>query len=356
MKQPLSIVATSMVTPLGINTEVTSAIMRCKYNLFSQSGFFAAGYNEEPVNVSEIIGYGDVTGETKQQAICLSSIQQILDAHPAAGQSTLPLLLCLAEAEREHYDIEYINRLFQGIDNAFSCISEGSTMMIRDGRTGFVKALELAQSQLYEDDKPYVLIVATDSLVNRRDINHYGGDLYGKGCRLLHAENSNGFIPGEATAAILMSRPDKYESSLECVGIGFGEEPTLVGSEGVMRAEGLSAAVKAAFTDAGIAPHHADWRYCSASGESYFFDEMGLALQKNFRVLKPEYPMWSTADCLGEIGAATGAVMIADAQQAFIKGYAPGPLVMCQLSNDNHNRAAFALLNNQTNGDRAAHG
>ena len=99
-------------------------------------------------------------------------------------------------------------------------------------------ALQHAQKLIYADEIPLVLIAATDSLLTWSTLS-----VYDNNDRLLGNENSNGFIPGEAGAALLISKPDAT-SQLLCVGVGIATEKAHINSEEPLRANGLTNAIR----------------------------------------------------------------------------------------------------------------
>ena len=189
---------------------------------------------------------------------------------------------------------------------------------------------------------PRVVIAATDSLLNWPTLSYYE-----QTDRLLTERNSNGFMPGEAAGALLMGASSGQAGELLCTGIGFGHEAAHIHSEEPLRAEGLSQAVKAALADAGCQMHHMDYRITDNSGEQYYFKEAALALSRTLRVRKEEFDIWHPAECTGEVGAASGATIIALAQAACDKQYTKGPNILAHMANDAGQRAALTLQHRQ---------
>jgi 3-oxoacyl-[acyl-carrier-protein] synthase-1 len=168
--------------------------------------------------------------------------------------------------------------------------------------------------------------------------------------RLQTAQNSDGFIPGEAGAAVLLGRENTPGAELLCCGVGFGAEPAPIGSEEPLRAEGLAQAIRAAMADAGMSYDDVAYRITDVSGEQYAFKEAALALSRTMRVRKAEFDIWHPADCIGEVGAAIVPVVLGVALAAHSKGYAPGSGVLCHFSGPGRDRAALLLRAARTAG------
>jgi 3-oxoacyl-[acyl-carrier-protein] synthase-1 len=162
--------------------------------------------------------------------------------------------------------------------------------------------------------------------------------------RLLTSENSNGFIPGEAGAALLVESGEKHtQGVLNCEGLGFAVETAHVDSEEPLRAEGLTSAIKASLTDAGCEMGDLDFRIADLSGEQYYFKEASLALSRTLRQSKEEFDIWHPADCVGEVGFSQGLIMLAVLKAACEKGYTKGHRMLAQMGNDDGKRSSIML-------------
>jgi len=79
-----------------------------------------------------------------------------------------------------------------------------ASIVIPHGRVSVGVALLQARKLLNHREIPAVLIVATDSLLRWPTLKALDQQ-----ARLLTESNSNGFIPGEAASAILVTRPSR---------------------------------------------------------------------------------------------------------------------------------------------------
>ncbi|MET0081189.1 MAG: hypothetical protein ABW119_22270, partial [Candidatus Thiodiazotropha lotti] len=141
---------------------------------------------------------------------------------------------------------------------------------------------------------------ASDTMLVAASLAHYETQQ-----RLLTSENSNGFLPGEAGAALLIESARNHPGGvLKCEGLGFAVESAHVDSEEPLRAEGLTAAIKASLSDAGCEMGDLDFRITDVSGEQYYFKEASLALSRTLRSRKDKFDIWHPADCIGEVADA----------------------------------------------------
>jgi 3-oxoacyl-[acyl-carrier-protein] synthase-1 len=182
------------------------------------------------------------------------------------------------------------------------------------------------------------LIAAADSLLLWPTLSEYYEQR-----RLLVPGNSNGFVPGEAAGALMVSSRPGTGPQLFCTGLGFSQEQATILSDAPLRGDGLAAAIKQALADAGRAMHDLDFRITDTTGEHYYFKEAALALSRVLRQRKETFDIWHPTDCVGETGAAVGVAALAVALAACRKGYAIGPNILLHLGNDAGQRAAAIL-------------
>lgn len=162
--------------------------------------------------------------------------------------------------------------------------------------------------------------------------------------RLLVEGNSDGFIPGEAAAVLLLGDGSR-QALAHISGLGFAVEPSRIDNEIPLRADGILAAALAALAAAAMSPQDLDFRLSDAAGESFFFKEQSLLVTRLLRERKPEFPLWLPAESLGETGAAAGLCSLLWATAAWQRSYAPGPRALACVGNEQGARAVVVLQN-----------
>jgi 3-oxoacyl-[acyl-carrier-protein] synthase-1 len=217
--------------------------------------------------------------------------------------------------------------------------------VIPHGRVSVAMALNQAQQLIYADGKPLVLIAATDSLLSWPTLSVYENNE-----RLLGNGNSNGFIPGEGSAALLIAKPE-VSSPLCCMGVGMAVEDAHIDSEEPLRANGLTEAIGTALAEAGCEMHDLDLRIADISGEHYYFKEAALALSRSLRQRTEELDIWHPAQSIGETGAVAGVALIVIADAASRKGYSNGNSILAHTASDGGERAAIILQWRINNGE-----
>lgn len=331
---PIAILNAGMVTGVGFNAPASCAAIRCGITGFVETRFMFGGewLIGSPVPFEE-----QWRGREKLIRMIVPAIQECLAPLEGVRTGDIPLLLCLSEKDRPGrfagLDMTFLNDVQTRMKQQF----HKQSALISNGRQAGVQALYLAREYL-TSGCPYCIIAGVDTFLVGPSLAAYDASH-----RLQTEENSDGFIPGEAAAAVLVAPSRQPGSELCCYGVGFGKEPAPVDSEEPLRADGFAEAIRAAFTDSGLGYEQMDFRITDVSGEQYGFKEASLALLRTMRVRKETFQIWHPADCIGEVGAAIVPIVLGVALAAMRKSYAPGPGVLCHFANDDAQRAAFVM-------------
>jgi 3-oxoacyl-[acyl-carrier-protein] synthase I len=330
---PVTILKSGMVTGVGFSAAASCAAIRVGITGFVETKFMFGG---EWIYGCPVPFEVPWRGREKLLQMVTLAIKECCDGVDNYQSREVPLILCVAETGRPgrfaDLDQSFLDEVQKRLDLCFHDLSA----LIAEGRIGGAKAVAMA-SKLIADGRPYCIVAGVDALLITETLAHLNEKR-----RLLTADNSDGFIPGEAAAAVLLGPKEKgFEPQLVCLGFGDGFEKVNVYSEEPLHADGLSDAIKAALADAGKTFKDLDYRITDVSGEEYAFREASLALSRSMRILKPEFDIWHPADCIGEVGAAIVPCILGVALTAARKEYAPGKGVLCHFSGDFGDRAAL---------------
>lgn len=334
----LSILASGMVTAVGLNSAAACAAIRCAITNFVETRFIDDGGEwiiGAPVPLDE-----PWRGRAKLVKLIVPAIQECLTAAVNVKPEEIPLLLCVAEKERPGRLDGLDDQLFEEIQSEMGVRFHPQSKVISRGKTSGVHAMLAARGLVeYDRQVPFCLIAGVDSFLVAPTLAYYQEKE-----RLLTSKNSNGFIPGEAGAAVLVGRAGKSSGSeLLCYGIGFGTEKASIESEEPLRADGMAEAIRAALSDAQASFDDVDYRIADLNGEQYGFKEASLAISRTMRKTKPEFNIWHPADCIGEVGAAIVPSILGVTLTAARKNYAPGKGAICHFSKDDGERATMIL-------------
>lgn len=333
--QPIAIAGTGLVTSVGLSAPAACAAIRAKLSNPTETHFM--GNDGAWIMAHQVPLEAPWRGRTRLARMAEMAITKCLAPLPRSDWPGIPLLLCVAERERPGRLDGLDEPLLTVIEQALGLQFAAGTLIIPQGRVSALIALREARRRLAEPATTRVLVVATDSLLTWPTLS-----VYQAGARLLSQDNSNGFMPGEAAGALLLTRPGAAPA-LCCTGLGLAREPAPIAAETPLRAEGLTTAIRAALGEAGRGLHALDYRITDLAGEQYYFKEAALALTRILRERKETFDLWHPAESIGETGAAAGLAMLAVADAAARKAYAPGPGLLAHCANDAGQRAAAVL-------------
>lgn len=332
---PIAIQGTGLVTSVGLSAPAACAAIRAKLTNPVDTRFIdAAG---EWIVAHEVPMEPPARGVERLARMAAMTIEEALHSVPRDQWRSIPLLLCVAERERPGRLAGLDDRLFDRVQQLLDTNFAAGSAVVAHGRVSAAVALSAARDLLRSGGRTRVIVAATDSLLNGSSLSSYE-----RADRLLTDRNSNGFMPGEAGAALLLGLPGP-QPELHCTGLGFAVEAAHIDSGEPLRGDGLANAFRHALADAGRELHEMDFRITDVSGEQYYFKEAALALSRTLRVRKEAFDIWHPAESTGETGAVSGVALLALGDHACRKGYAIGPDILIHMSNDSGQRAAAVL-------------
>lgn len=342
--RPVAILGCGMVTGVGLTAASACTAMRASLSAFNETRF--VGPEGDWVIGCQVPLEKPWRGVAKLVRLAAPAIQECLKAAGKTKSESIPVLLCVAEKERPGRLGGIDDQLLPEIQAILATRFHTRSQILARGRVGGVEAMDLARRWIHDERMPYVIVAGVDSFLVAQTLTAYGEQF-----RLLTESNSNGFIPGEAGAAVLLGPPnDLAPEELRCMAIGFGREKATINSEEPLRGDGLVEAYRALKVDGGLTLDDTDYRYTDCNGEQYGFKNDRLAFMRVVRKLKARFDHLHPADSIGEVGAAVVPCMIGMALISAQKGYAQGPGVLCHCSNDEGERAAMILRHFRKNG------
>lgn len=320
----LHIQAAGMVTCVGLDAASCCAALRGRLDGFAETRFM--GPDGEWLKGAPVPLPRNWIGLKRMAHLAAGALSDLRRQHHAALDGA-PILLCLAEDARPGRPVPDPAALAHLLAEILGLTAPPRLQVIAHGRpSGFV-ALDRARRLIAAGEDP-VVILGLDSYLTAQSIAHYLGQN-----RLLHPANANGFIPGEAAAAILCS---SAPGPLRVAGLGLAREPAYIynteGESGQplpMRGEGMTRAHEIALGQAGCRHSDLVLKMGDLIGEAYWFKQMALAMLRLQRERSSVQPIWSVAASLGNIGAAAVPVLLAWAMTAAARGHVPiGPIVL----------------------------
>jgi 3-oxoacyl-[acyl-carrier-protein] synthase-1 len=332
MSVPVGIVSTGLVTPVGLSAPAACAAIRAKISNPTETRCIDS--TGEWIVAHQVPLAEPLRGLSRLTRMAALALRECLEGASREECASLPLLLCVAEPERPGRTRGLDERLFSDIERELEVTFAPGSAIVTQGRVGAAVALTVASRLIYEKGVPRVVIASADSLISQETLDHYES-----GDRLLTSDNSNGFIPGEGASAMLVARPTG-RPQLVCAGVGLASEEAHIESDRPLRADGLTAAHRAALAQAGCSIDELGFRITDLSGEQYYFKEASLASSRLLSRRREEPQVWHPAECTGQAGAALGGIAFAVAHAALVKGYAPTEGVLLHFSEDSGQRCS----------------
>lgn len=329
-QSPLYVLGSGMVTAVGLDAPSSCAALRARLDGFQETRF--PGRDGTWIIGAPVPMPRNWMGTRRLAHMCAAAICEVFDQVPEAEGRTR-LILCLAEDGRAGRLITDSDRFLRMIGEIVALPEMPRVHIVAHGRpSGFV-ALQTAR-RLLAEGADYVMILGVDSYLTAPAIGQYHGQ-----ARLLTPTTPDGFIPGEAAAAVLCAA--RHRGGLAISGLGLAREPAPIyngrdteGFDLPLRGDGMTRAYSAAFAEAALSHSDIVLKIGDHSGESFWFRQTALAMMRTQRARSEVQPIWAVGASLGNVGAAVVPLMLGWALAAAEKRYGPQGPVLIEASGD----------------------
>lgn len=351
--EPIYIAGMGMVTPIGANVEMTAAAIAAQISAYQSSDYFSV-QNRQPFTMTAVprefldaieaeIDEGSHYSEQAENIIKMA-IQALREAvSDLPPNLALPLLLAMPEAVPSGNYIAPELLLKNLLGQQDLPLSADNAHFLRSGRAAGIEGISLARRYLYEQGEDYVLLGGSDSYWSFPRLNELD-----EAQRVLTPVCKDGFAPGEAAGFILLTARAELAMQQEnhivnLSGSGASAESGHLYSQLPYLGNGLDQAFKQAL--GGYEGGVIDSIYTSMNGENHAAKEYGVAYLRSKKRFHSEVRVEHPADCYGDLGAATGPILIALSARDLLKQpQANAHLVYS--SSDGPSRAAVLLERN----------
>jgi 3-oxoacyl-[acyl-carrier-protein] synthase I len=262
---------------------------------------------------------------------------------------TIPIALIVAPPDRPFRWPSLDQLALEDLAHKLDRPLPAHSTIVPQGRTGIGAALAWARDVLLHRGARFCIVAGVESFLRQVIADHYIDER-----RLLCGNNSNGFVPGEAAAAVLLAQSGAYTPELVLAGSGSANDPSGAGGNAAhpVTGDGLAAAMKGALAGAAKAFSDVDLRLSDANGEHFKFREIILADARVSRLRPPGAPPrrygylehWHLSEYVGEVGAAIFPLMLGYAYDAGVHRHLDGPIAMVHAAEDNGDRAAVVTV------------
>lgn len=351
---PIAVVSAGVVSAVGMSWQSTCAAVRAGLDGFRETAF--VDEVGEPLLGARIgdawLGLADAGedsvhgGVTRLSRMAVSAAREAAIGAGGVDAARCVFLLLSRTPEQASYSADDLKDCYEACEQALGHRFHPASAILPWGVAGLAGALARARSSLAFEDVDHVLLVSVDSLLEVADIQRHLAQR-----RLLSSQQSDGFISGEAAAALVLRRWERTvpasaaaDAVLLLSGLAESQEPASFESDEPNHGKGLAQALRAALSEAGLQAHEVHHRMATSAGESFFMDEATFAWS---RVLREREPRGYTEPLLGGnvglCGAAQGPLAIALALDMLRKGWAAGGNFLLHGSDARERRCAVVL-------------
>jgi 3-oxoacyl-[acyl-carrier-protein] synthase-1 len=214
-----------------------------------------------------------------------------------------------------------------------------------EGHAAVIRALHAAATQVGQGSADVFVVGGVESYLHPDTLL----ELDAEG-RLAAEDVRSGFYPGEGACFIAFAS-DRARSALrfpslaQVTGIhSAAERPAAPGEDTVALGRALTEAVEGAAARRGSGSPPIDEIYCDINGERHRTDEWGFAALRTAQLFRdPTAYTTAPAEC-GDMGAASGALLLVLAVWAGLRGYARGQSAMIWTGSARGLRAAATIV------------
>jgi 3-oxoacyl-[acyl-carrier-protein] synthase-1 len=303
------ILATGLCTPLGLDAEANRAEFLAGSNRFSESDVLDK--QRLPIRASLATPkWTTFKRWSRMGRLAHFALRDCLQQVESKRPASIPLFLGLPTEKSGGIvdETALLKVMLKGMPEGN--IQVPPENRFRLGRASFFYALEAACRHLQTTTQP-VLVGGIDSLCDRTSLTYLS--LLG---RNLGPTNSDGILPGEAAGFVLLSRelPVNAKSRPRIAAWSTSKEPRHFQQGEPNLGEGLSAAFRSLRTVADSGKWRPDHLMSCQTGERFWAQEFSTAYMRNASLMPEPLRGNLVAEWLGDVGAASGAVLMAAAE------------------------------------------
>jgi 3-oxoacyl-[acyl-carrier-protein] synthase-1 len=310
----LVVTGVGAVSPVGFDLPVTHNSVRANICRFQKVPLPARG--RQPLIGSPIVGvFNDRIREDRLWCLAHQAAVEALgsadgDAYQPLNRLRCGVFLTLAHESRPGYAFgkhqagrAQVQRLLGLPENA-SC-----QIQMVAGHSSALEALQLSRAALADGSVQSCLIGGADSLL-QIGVLRWLEDAD----RLKTETNSDGLIPGEAAAFLVVEQVGSARRRNARIlawirGLGLATEGSTVHGSEPCRGLALTQSLREALAASGLSADQIDDVWCDLNGESYRAREWALA---SIRVgFADTVSVTHPADCVGDTGAVSGSLLLA---------------------------------------------
>jgi 3-oxoacyl-[acyl-carrier-protein] synthase-1 len=320
----------------GIGRNVRSAV----HDRFLEPITMALVAEEEIEGLApELDRHGLTSRQRRMVRLAAAPLREAAARLPPSN-SRVPLFLGLPEARNERVSAKAM--LSHVVEQAGMPVDTSASEVFPRGRAAALLALEAALRFVVQAEGLVALVGGVDTFLDLGLL----AELDREG-RILGSRVMDGFVPGEGAAFVLLRssrrrRASGLAATVQVSGVGTAQDKGHRYSDEPARGEGLSRSMDHLLKGMSGPPAPIAGVYAGFNGESFGAKEWGVARLRHSEHFASLAPLEHPADCYGDVGAASGALLLGLAQAALARGSRSGPALVFA-SSDRQDRACALL-------------
>jgi len=344
------ITGVSGVTSIGFSAAAISAALRGPISGFREAEEYTDSEGN-PILIAEIPIVSDISDDEEREprlrSIARFCLQQLVtDAFPLGAADKWPVYLLIGVATVDRPGPRY-----EGIANELQFhlsevlrdrFGKWAIRFLESGNPSGIEALQHARRFLALHPDAVCIVGGIDSLLDVETLDYLEDD-----ARLKSATygRHQGLIPGEGVGFLVVesaefARRRNRRALAEVLGVAVAREPAPVRSPDPSTFTGLSEACRAALVDSGSPPESIGTIIGDLNGE--FFRAKEWAHTALGCLGSGERSLWHPADCFGDVGAASGALLVS-LGATLLAACSTDLRTLCFCSDDEEARGAVVL-------------
>ena len=350
MSADTCIVALGARTPVGVTAESAAAAVRGGINRLRRD--VAPTGEEDALFCSDaLLTDPDLTATQRMMTMGTSALVELvgkLAAMRSAPGMLVPVLVGLPEP-RPGFGPNEAARVAHALASTMTARVRLAVEPVPYGHAATLEALRAARQRLATGQTPLVIVGGVDSYIDAETLEWLADNEQWQS-----EEVRSGFIPGEGAGFVALMRPSDARSAglapLASVRAAVSTRETkLIKTDAVALGEALTAAVAQAIAPAAERREIVDEVFCDINGERYRSEEWGFVAMRLGTGFRDATAYRTAVGRWGDVGAASGALNLVLATQAWQRMYARGPHAMVWGSSEGGLRSAVLLSESAKN-------
>ena len=344
MTYPIHIVAIGARTPVGLTAESTAAAVRSGLAWIEAHPFIVDVRGEPVLMARDGLLDAGLFGPERMLTLARSALAEVVAKLSAKTtlRGEVPLLVGLPEP-RPGFTEADARSLVSELARTAEAPVKWLARPLLQGHASALEALRQACLLMQEKGQDLCIVGGVDSYLHPDTLLWLDGrgKLAARGVRC-------GFPPGEGAGFVAVVA-DWVRRNLGLPSLGVvravhtARETKLDGTDALNLGEGLTEAIRMATSEGCERDELVDAVYCDLNGERYRSEEWGFAALRCQDVFRDPSPRPNGVAAWGDAGAASGALLMVLAVQAWQRGYARGPRALVCAGSDGGLRAAAVL-------------